>query len=1418
MYPFRLALSALMAFLYACFAWHAHGQAAAERLHHGSTTEWLLLNMSGIQGVSDESVVSVPEPHEGAIFITPSNDTLRWQNHESLYSIVNLSKTVPAGSKAYAFTSIRQEVSGSKLFRFGSKGLARVWINGQLVFNQEIKGSASLDKNVLIADLKPGKNTVLVYVEGWDGDLDFSLSNVHEKDNLVYGIVTYDSGEPASEVEIEIICGQNSVSQTNTSHQGMYAIKIPESTSGCYLKASGAEQGAWEVVSPNHQREHNELNVRLRPVSSLSGVLYHQDGTTPEAGVFVEAIRKKDNLLGATGFSNQQGLFKLENLPEGIYTLRIRLPGGAAIYSEDQPVFSANALLNANDNKSLSNVEFKLPRLRKGEWTNYSTLDGLPYNIVTDLFVDSDGYLICAVFGGGVCKFDGHAFERVSINQDLVYDTAQEIMKSSDGSLWIGTDKGVARQKEDSVQVWSFEGGVINNNVQTVFEDSEGRIWIGTAGGLYLFEDGKFSPVNAFNELAPLLFTNDIEEDGEGRLWIGTRGGLLFFDDESFSVSDLFLGEDIEDILLAEDNAIWLATHNGVVRVKEDEVKRWTTKNGLVHNMVYEVCESNHGLMWFGTERGISSFDGNLFVNYTSQNGLTNNQIHSLECSDPKILWAGTENGLSRLDYSINNFGRKEGLLKFDNQLAGVFDIEKVSADEIYISTDWQGVLGFDGSNLKPIPGLESELYVREMLKMKSGAYLLGSNAGLITIDPKLPDVSPVFWGNDTWSLALEEDDAGNIWVGQGWSGGGLFKYDPETGQLLKNYTLADGLPDENVWSITHVPGQGLWIGTSSGIALLDDGEIKDIQSELGIKPASIYASMKDSEGNIWFGSSNGIYRYSGETWNHYTQDGIYTIVGESRELVSASLKLPEEDIWSLHQSSDGVMWFGTQSRGLVGYDGVTYSIIDARQGLPGNHVMAISSDPGGEMWIGTLDGGLTQLHRKKRFHPVVILSVSNGSESFSVHEPKPAFISDEVITLSYNEVDLNSHADNGQFLITIKNLKRNSSTHFVTKERDFDWVPEKAGKYVVQVQYVDPYLNYSPASTVALRVRLSLAKNPVFVIPVVLGLLGIIAYSVAVNFRYMQQKKRAREIEREMLAKELEAKKRLEFKNQELEGTNKQLSYLNDELNETNDKLKEQSDQLREALETNKEIIGITAHDLKNPLGGIIGLAEIVLMDSEEETSIAMSSVRENVPQLKQEAERMLHIIKELLDKHREDGKPALKKEKVILNDIVATVVRWNNTQATNKDIALHFETCSTVIVEADLVAIQRALDNYVSNAIKYSPTGKNVWIKVQKIKDSEGTGTNKVKVSVRDEGPGLTDTDKAKVFGKMQRLSAKPTAGEHSTGLGLFIVKSFVEAHGGAVGVESKANEGATFWFTLPLSEELMEFDIPMHIDALN
>ncbi len=113
-----------------------------------------------------------------------------------------------------------------------------------------------------------------------------------------------------------------------------------------------------------------------------------------------------------------------------------------------------------------------------------------------------------------------------------------------------------------------------------------------------------------------------------------------------------------------------------------------------------------------------------------------------------------------------------------------------------------------------------------------------------------------------------------------------------------------------------------------------------------------------------------------------------------------------------------------------------------------------------------------------------------------------------------------------------------------------------------------------------------------------------------------------------------------------------------------------------------------------------------------------------------------------------------------------------------------------------ADPMRLRQVMDNLISNAVKYSPAGSEVRVRAA-VEGDEWL------VSVQDQGPGLTADDQERLFEDFARLSAKPTGGEKSTGLGLAITRRVIEAHGGRIGVNSTPGSGATFWFTLKQAE---------------
>jgi signal transduction histidine kinase len=157
--------------------------------------------------------------------------------------------------------------------------------------------------------------------------------------------------------------------------------------------------------------------------------------------------------------------------------------------------------------------------------------------------------------------------------------------------------------------------------------------------------------------------------------------------------------------------------------------------------------------------------------------------------------------------------------------------------------------------------------------------------------------------------------------------------------------------------------------------------------------------------------------------------------------------------------------------------------------------------------------------------------------------------------------------------------------------------------------------------------------------------------------------------------------------------------------------------------------------------------------------------------------------------------GGLAAHPEPTDLVALAAEVIRFNAPAAKKKTITLATEFPATLTAAVDRKLVREAFDNYLSNAIKYSPPGRTVTVALQTLPDHGG-----IEYAVQDEGPGLTTEDQGKLFRKFTKLTPRPTGGESSTGLGLSIVKVVAELHHGQVGCASEVGRGSRFWLRVP------------------
>jgi signal transduction histidine kinase len=267
------------------------------------------------------------------------------------------------------------------------------------------------------------------------------------------------------------------------------------------------------------------------------------------------------------------------------------------------------------------------------------------------------------------------------------------------------------------------------------------------------------------------------------------------------------------------------------------------------------------------------------------------------------------------------------------------------------------------------------------------------------------------------------------------------------------------------------------------------------------------------------------------------------------------------------------------------------------------------------------------------------------------------------------------------------------------------------------------------------------------------------------IAFQDITERKQS-EIDKIRLAQEQEAKNAALCYSHEIEAKNAELIKLSREKN---------------------EFLGIVAHDLKNPLSAILGLTEMI---SEEIESLSKEELVEYAKDIRLGAKQMFDLVINLLDVNKiESGQFQVSLCSVDLSVLVRQVLHTYEGRAAAKHIQLHYQPPTLPCIgQLDEDLSRQILDNLISNAIKYSSCNKRVEVRLVQTEHS-------IRCEIQDEGPGLSNTDQQKLFGKFARLTAKPTGEEQSTGLGLFIVKKLVTAMKGQVWCESELGKGSTF-----------------------
>ncbi len=227
-------------------------------------------------------------------------------------------------------------------------------------------------------------------------------------------------------------------------------------------------------------------------------------------------------------------------------------------------------------------------------------------------------------------------------------------------------------------------------------------------------------------------------------------------------------------------------------------------------------------------------------------------------------------------------------------------------------------------------------------------------------------------------------------------------------------------------------------------------------------------------------------------------------------------------------------------------------------------------------------------------------------------------------------------------------------------------------------------------------------------------------------------------------------------------------------------------------------KFIGRCVHDLSSPLSSIRGLAEFLKDPATGPLNPAQSEI---IASIHETSQAMLELVNELLDIAAiEAGDVHLSLRPISLREIAAKSSKLANLISSRKGTRIELlSSGADPVLPLDPARIRQVVENLLSNAVKFSPPGSVVTISIDQ--DESAKNGQSARLSVHDQGPGIPDAERRKLFQDFGRLSTVPTGGEKSTGLGLSICRRIIAAHGGELTALNSPNGGCVFSFTVPI-----------------
>lgn len=1030
---------------------------------------------------------------------------------------------------------------------------------------------------------------------------------------------------------------------------------------------------------------------------------------------------------------------------------------------------------------------------------------GLSQSIVSCIIQDKRGFIWLGT-EDGLNKYDGYDFtiyrQDPSIPNSLSHNNILCIHEDRSGKFWIGTFYGGLTCLDPATMIFthyrsnsSTSSKISNDMVRTIYEDNSGILWLGTEEGLNSFDrsTGIFKLYN-FTESTPGSISNNkinaIIEDYTGKLWVGTENGLNVLDKKSGKFESFFTipgnsnslsSNFIQSLYIDHTGVLWIGTQGGGLnqyiaskKIFKSFIQNPKNQFSISNNDIYSIYEDRFGKFWIGTNYGLNKFDRNenkfyAYYNDTSDpNSLSNNNIRSIFEDNSGVIWIGTYGGgISKFD------GKKKKFLHYQrhpaeapNTLSNdiVWSIWEDKSGYLWIGTHGGGLDKFDRkknlfTHYRNIPGDTTSLsnnIVRLVFEDSMGTMWIGTDSGGLNKFDKEKGKFKRFQNRpgDPTSIShnslrsIYEDKEGTMWIGT--YGGGLNKFDRQNEiftTFRNNPNNPKSLCNDFVRCIYEDSKKNFWIGTQGGGLDKFDPNSSTFThfknqptNPFSLSNDFVFAIYEDSFGELWIctwgGGLNRFDRNKNIFYHFGTADG-----------------LPHNAIYGILEDNNGNLWLSTNN-GLCRFNPrkMEFKNYTEKDGLQSNEFNGGTyfKSKTGEMFFGGINGFNAfypnQIKESSFIPPIIITSFLKKNKEVKLNSPiyelsqLQLYPGDYFFSFEFASLDYTAPQKN-LYMYKMDGLDK-EWIHTDARKRFASYTTLEPGTYTFMVRGTnsDGVWNKEGAS-IKIMIKPPLYKTWGFRVSVI---------SLILLFFFYLHRTRTNRLTQVMEKKRLEKELRLKA-----------------------------------------DFTAMLVHDLRSPLTAVMGYAELMKDNPTKTDKLKIANI------ISRSSEKMLHLINDMLDFSKfEAGKMTLNLRNINISTVVMDAVEIMMPLFNQKELQPQFEIepeVKQLQLSADSDKIAQVVNNFLSNAVKFSPPQNSITIRVTKLKNGY------VEISVTDHGPGVPQDRQILLFDKYAQLENELK--QKGTGLGLAVSKMIVESHGGIIGYRPLKNEkGSTFFFQLP------------------